>query len=151
MMSIDCTTLCLPLLCKKLDYMPTAAAQCIVALHDGIPTAGVIYDGYNEKSISAHIWVQKGAMINKEWCVAIFDYPFNRLQVGKIIGQVASGNVAARRLDEHFGFVVEAVIKDYSNDGDLMLYSMTKEQCHVLNSPLWQRPVKHIMEVANGR
>jgi len=49
--------------------------------------------------------------------------------VNKILGYVGSGNVAAQRFDEHIGFKREAVIQGAHPDGDLIIYSMTKEQC----------------------
>ncbi len=148
MKMLDCTTLYLPYFCKMLDYAPTNMAQCIACIDgDGSPLAGVVYDGYNGKSISAHITVVDGRVPSRAWYGAIFDYPFNRLGVNKILGQVASHNSKARALDEHFGFVLEGVVKDYSNDGDLMLYTMTKDQCRVLNSPLWNKTNELIRRV----
>jgi RimJ/RimL family protein N-acetyltransferase len=119
--------------------MPTSYAQCITCVENGKAIAGVVYDGYNGVSISAHIWMEDGARPSREWYSAIFDYPFNRLCIGKIVGQVASSNAKACRLDEHFGFVEEARVRDYSEEGDMILYTMTYEQCRVLNSPSWAK------------
>lgn len=127
-------------LCRALDYCATANAQCIVDVdrETGKPLAGVIYDAYNGAIIMAHIWVDEGAKPSKEWFCAIFDYPFNRLGVHKIVGQVNSSNAAARKLDEHFGFMLECSVSGFYTDGaDLMVYTMKKEQCRVFNSPLW--------------
>lgn len=145
---IDCTTLFLPLICTILRYSPTNMAQCIACLEDGKAIAGVIYDGYNEVTVGAHIWVDEGKVPCKEWYAAIFDYPFNRLGVKKIVGQVASHNEEASRLDKHFGFIEEARVKDYSEDGDLIIYTMTKEQCRILNSPAWAKVVSIVTRVA---
>lgn len=138
---IDCTTLYLPFLCHALGYHPTVLAQCITCVEDGKPVAGVVYDGYNERSIAAHIWVDAERRPSREWYAAIFDYPFKRLGVEKIVGQVNSNNEDATKLDEHFGFVEEGRIKNFSPDGDLILYTMTIEQCKILNSPRWAKVV----------
>lgn len=148
MKCIDCTTLFLPFLCKRLGYMPTVLAQCITCVEDNAPIAGVVYDNYNTTSIAAHIWVGKEFRPSREWYSAIFDYPFKRLGVRKIIGQVISNNDAAMRLDTHFGFVEEARVTDYSEDGSLILYTMTPEQCRILNSPAWARVNEKIARVA---
>lgn len=145
---IDCTTLYLPFLCRALGYCPTVMAQCITCVEDGKPLAGVIYDGYNERSIATHIWVDAESTPSREWYAAIFDYPFNRLGVEKLVGQVNSTNEDAIRLDEHFGFVEEGRIKNYSNDGDLILYTMTIDQCKILNSPRWAKVVDIVRRVA---
>lgn len=149
MKSIDCTNLYLPFLCKALNYYPTRLAQCITCVDEtGKPLAGAIYDAYNSVSITAHIWIDAEENPCKEWYAAIFDYPFNRLGVKKLIGQVAGNNEEAQRLDKHFGFVEEARVKDFSEDGDLIIYSMTKEQSMILNSPRWARVVELVKKVA---
>jgi hypothetical protein len=145
---IDCTTLFLPFLCRQLGYVPTVLAQCITCVEESTPIAGAVYDNYMGLSISAHIWVCKGRAPSREWMAAIFDYPFNRLGVGKILGQVTSNNDAARKLDTHFGFVEEARITDYSDDGDMIIYTMTRAQCRVLNSPAWSRVTQKVARAA---
>jgi hypothetical protein len=140
MKMIDCSTLYLPFLCKELAYHPTVLAQCITCVEDGgKPIAGAIYDGFNEMSINAHIWIKEDKMPSRAWYGAIFDYPFNRLGVYKIVGQVNSSNQGASKLDKHFGFVEEARVSCYSKDGDLILYTMTRDQCRILNSPAWSK------------
>ncbi len=145
---IDCSTLYLPFLCKALGYMPTVLAQCITCVEETQPIAGVVYDNFNVTSIAAHIWVDANYKPSREWYGAIFDYPFNRLMVKKIIGQVIDNNPAAMRLDQHFGFVQEGRIDDYSHEGNLLLYTMTREQCRVLNSPLWARVTEKVARAA---
>lgn len=145
---IDCTSLYLPFLCHALGYHPTVLAQCITCVDDGKPVAGVVYDGYNEVSIGAHIWVDAERRPSREWYVAIFDYPFKRLGIQKLVGQVNSSNDYAIKLDEHFGFVEEGRIKNFSKDGDLILYTMTPDQCKILNSPRWSKVVDLVGRVA---
>jgi RimJ/RimL family protein N-acetyltransferase len=148
MKTVDCSPIFLPFLCKQLAYVPTAYAQCIICIHDGKAIAGVIYDNYNEVSVGAHIWIGADSMPSREWYAAIFDYPFNQLGVKKLVGQVPSSNSAASKLDKHFGFTEEARITDYSHDGDLILYTMTKDECKVLNDPKWSRVVANLKRVS---
>lgn len=61
-----------------------------------------------------------------------FYYPFEELKVRKLIGIVASTNEKALRLDKHFGYVTEAIIKDAAPTGDLHILTMTKDQCRYL-------------------
>ena len=148
MKEIDSSQTFLPFLCIQLGYHPTVLAQCIVCVENGKPIAGVIYDHYNSVSVQAHIWVAEGAVPSREWYVAIFDYPFNRLEVRKIVGQVQQDNELAQKLDEHFGFVLEARVTDFSAHGDLLMYTMTRDQCLVLNSPLWRKVAEKIKRIA---
>lgn len=148
MKSIDCTTHALPLICKILNFMPSSYAQVISCIEDGKYIAGVVYDGYNGGSIAAHVWVDVDARPSKEWFAAIFDYPFNVLGVKKIVGQVKGSNDEARKFDEHLGFVLEGTISEYYDDGDsLLIYTMTKEQCRILNSPAWAGTVSKVRGV----
>jgi len=143
---VDCSNLYLPFHCKKLGYYPSRWANCITCTDDhGKPLAGVVYDGYNGRTVNAHIWVE--GRPSKEWYAAIFDYPFNRLMVEKIVGQVNGSNEEAQRLDEHFGFVEEARVSGYSDEGDLIMYTMTPDQCRVLTSSLWIKTLR-IVEAA---
>lgn len=139
MMHISSNPLYMTFLCKALNYCASPNAVCIVcANEENYPVAGVIYDGYNGSIIHCHIWVDADKTPSREWFAAIFDYPFNRVGVNKIIGQVSSKNIEARKLDEHFGFVLEATVGGYFDDGaDLMVYTLTKDQCRVLNSKAW--------------
>lgn len=140
-MRIHCHTGYLPFLCKALNYTPSPHAQCIVcADEEGKPVAGVIYDGFNGQTVHCHIWLDPERRPSKIWMAVIFDWPFNRLGAGKLIGQVRSSNLDARHLDEHFGFKLEAVVADYYDNHDaLMVYTLTKGECVVLNSPRWQK------------
>lgn len=140
-MKIASSTIYMPFMAKAVDYTPSSLAQCIMCTEDdGRPVAGVLYDFFNGQTVHAHIWVDPEKLPTREWFCAIFDYPFHRLKIKKIIGQVKSSNKEAVELDEHFGFTREAEIKDYYDDGSsLLVYTMTYEQCHILNSKAWAK------------
>lgn len=146
MTHISSNPLYLPLLCKATQYGASQNATCLVCADEqNRPVAGVIYDGYNGGIIHAHIWIDPERRPSREWYVAIFDYPFNRVGVTKIIGQVSSSNEDAQKLDENFGFVKEAEIAEYFDDGStLFVYTMKKEQCKILNSRVWAPLVEKI-------
>lgn len=139
MKELNCTTLFLPFLCRMLGYLPTPLAQCITCTEDKRPVAGLIYDHYNGASVCNHIWIAPGKRPSREWYAAIFDYSFNQLGVNKMVAQIAGSNDASIALVNHFGFVEEARIKDFSTDGDLIIYTLTKAQCRILNSPMWSK------------
>lgn len=97
---------------------------------DGKIVAVAGYDGYNGASIRVHLAVD--GKITPEFLWYGFYYPFEELKVKKLIGLVASTNHKALRLDKHFGYVEEAVIKDAVPYGDLHILTMTKDQCRYL-------------------
>ena len=143
MKRIECGSLWLPELCRRIEYTPGPAAQTIVCIDDNKLLAGTVYDHYNGSTVNAHIYVNEAP--TREWWVAIFDYPFNVLKVRKLVGQVPSTHSAALRLDKNFGFVEEARIKDFYSEGDdLVIFTMTRDQCKVLNSERWRSVVNRV-------
>lgn len=94
--------------------------------------AGVLYDTYNGASIAMHVAGHARSWMTREYLWMCFHYPFEQLKVKKVIGLVSENNGQARRFDEHLGFVLETRIKDAHPDGDLLIYSMTRQQCRFL-------------------
>ena len=98
---------------------------------DGKIVAVAGYADYNGASIRVHLAIE--GKLTPEFVKFGFEYPFKQLGVKKLIGLVASTNKKALKLDKHFGYVEEAVIKDAVPDGDLHILTMTKDQCRFLN------------------
>lgn len=109
----------------------TDSMQAIGNERDGVIIGGVLYDDYRVSSISMHC-AGVGRWLTREFLRAVFDYPFNYLKVKKVIGLVDSMNDKAMRLDKHLGFVQEGLIKEASRFGDLVILTMTREQCRFL-------------------
>lgn len=100
---------------------------------DGELIAGVLFDSWNGASMYVHIAALPGRVwANREFLRICFAYAFQQVQCKKLIGMAGSKNFKARRFDEHIGFVLEATLKDAHPDGDLIIYTMTKEQCRWL-------------------
>lgn len=97
---------------------------------DGKLVAGVVFDLYNGASICIHV-ASDGSKrwMTREFRRICFDYAFNQAKVKKIIGIVPSNNVEALRFDRKLGFVEEARIADAHPQGDLILLTMTRQQC----------------------
>lgn len=71
--------------------------------------------------------------LTRQFLQISFDYPFNQTKVRVILSPVASGNAACIRFIEHLGFTLGATLKNAHPDGDLLLYTMQREQCRWLN------------------
>lgn len=104
-------------------------ATAIGMEQDGKLVAGVMFDAFKGNSIQMHVAGEGGHWMTRDYARACFGYAFNQLKVKKIIGLVEANNAAARRYDEHLGFVLEHVITDGGKFGDLCIYSMTRDQC----------------------
>lgn len=96
--------------------------------------AAILYDTYNGKSICMHVVTELGSMwCRKDFLLAMFSYPFRQLGLAKVLAPVASTNAPCRRLVEHLGFVPEATLTNAHPDGDLIIYSMSRDQCQWLH------------------
>lgn len=96
--------------------------------------AGAVYCDYDTRSIVMH-FASDGtkAWLTRQFLWFVFYYPFIQLSVHKIICPVASDNLPCRKFIEHIGFTPEATLKDATPKGDLILYTMTRDQCRWLN------------------
>ena len=92
--------------------------------------AGAIYTDYNGTSMVCHIAAE--GPINAEFMYKICDYPFNQCKVNKVIGPVNSSNEKCIRFVKKMGFKEEARIKDAFNDGDMIFFTLVKEDCKFL-------------------
>ena len=114
-----------------------ANSQSIGLEKDGEIVAGVIYDGWNKKSIVCHIAATES--LTATFLAKVFDYSFRQLQVHKMIATVSSKNFKSIRLVTHMGFKEEAKIKDAHPLGDIVIFTMTKEDCKFLGEKYVKR------------
>jgi hypothetical protein len=114
------------------DADPRLTVGAVGWLRDDDLTCGAFYENYTRRSITATIAVAPGAVMPKEFLRAIFHYPFTQLSCEKIVALIAENNWKSQNLVEKMGFVKEAVVTDYYPEGDLFIYSMTKQQCRFL-------------------
>lgn len=95
--------------------------------------AGVLFNEFNRASIQMHVAAEPGARwMTRHYLGFCFRYPFFQCKVKKILGFVGSNNHQALAFDTHLGFVEEARIKDAHPEGDMVILSMTPEQCRWL-------------------
>ncbi len=110
-------------------YYP-GSGQAIGLERNGNLVAAVLYDNCTGRSVQMHVASDRTSRwMTREYLGVCFDYPFNQLRVNKIIGLVDSTNHEAIRFDENIGFHLEHVITDAGQKGDLLIYSMTRQQC----------------------
>jgi len=97
---------------------------------------GVVYDRFSMNSAGEYedCAMHVAARSNSKWCTReflkhAFGYPFKQLSCARVTGLVKAGNEAARRLDEHLGFVQEGILRKGMDGNDLILYGMLKQEC----------------------
>ncbi len=107
----------------------TWACQAIGWERDGQLVAGVMYDTFTGASVCMHSRVESPHKVSRTWLAAIFDYPFNQLRLKRVTATASTANARAIALNEHCGFVREAILRDYYEDGDAIIYMMTADRC----------------------
>ena len=108
------------------------AQSSAIGLENDKIVAGVIYENWNKKTVFCHIAIE--GRLTKAYLKAIFDYPFNVLNVEKIIVPVISNNGKSLNLVYKMGFTEEARIKDGSPDGDIIFLTLAKKDCRFLGA-----------------
>ena len=105
------------------------SGQGIGIERDGEIECGVLFENYNGRSVQIHVACKPGARMTKEWLRTLFTYAFVQLKVNKIIGLVDSANTNALAFDENIGFKTEMTITNAGRVADLVVISMTEENC----------------------
>lgn len=124
-----------PWVCERFGGAWDASTKKAIGLErDGVLVAGVMYDNFLGSSICMHVAAEGGYWLTRDFLHAAFTYPFDQLGVHKVIGPVDSSNARARKLDTHLGFVPEAVLTGAAAGGDLILFTMTRQQCRFLKA-----------------
>ena len=123
-----------PWLMGKVDGQWVPGKGSVIGLweDDVGPVAACFYEGCNGASILVHLAGVGKKWMNREFLWFCFYYPFEQLGLNKVIGLVKSDNLACQKLVEHLGYVLEATLKEAAPKGDLLIYTMTKDQCRWL-------------------
>lgn len=90
---------------------------------------GVAFEDFTGASASVHIALSGPHAPIRKLLPVVAGYAFNQLGLKKLIGLVPSTNLAALKFDLRIGFKPEAVIKDVYPDGDMVIMSMTRDDC----------------------
>lgn len=99
---------------------------------DGELVAGVIVDHFNGASACLHVAGTGKYWLTREYLRFVFGYVFEQLRLNVVIGLVPSWNTQALRFDLHLGFVEKCRIPGAVPRGDLVVLTMTREQCRWL-------------------
>jgi RimJ/RimL family protein N-acetyltransferase len=116
-------------------------SEAIGLERDGELVAGVIYENWNHRSIWCHIAIE--GRLTPEYLAAIFDYPFNTCQVEKIIVPVGSDNEQSIKVVKKMGFTEEGRIKEGRPHGDIVFYTLRRDDCRFLNTRYSKRIANH--------
>jgi len=97
------------------------------------PVAAVYYEACNGASVLLHCAGDSKSWLNREFLWYVFHYAFEELKVNKILSPVESANTDSCKFIQHIGFSLEATLEDASPKGDLLIFSMKREDCKWLS------------------
>lgn len=121
--------------------------NCVARFNDeGRLLAGVFYTDFNIVSIQVHVAGFAPNWMDRSLLWVSVDWPYNKLGVNKMIAPVHASNEASLAFCHHFGFTVEARIRDVFPDGDLLVLSLYKSDCRFLG----MRPPRLTLEGNKG-
>lgn len=107
---------------------------------EGKLTAGASYRDWNGVSIEGQIAADKP--LTRGFILAIFDYPFRQLGARKIIATTSADHIRSNRLLQRLGFVEEARLRDAAPGGDLLIYSMRRQDCRLVGGVHGQESIR---------
>lgn len=105
---------------------------CIGLEKNGELIAAVAYGWFNQISMHQHIAVAPGERMTKEFFWFMFYYPFVQIGVKMLISFNSTDNPRAVRLAQHAGYRLHSKVKCASPGGDMILWTMTRDDCKPL-------------------
>ena len=108
------------------------SATAIGIERDGKIVGGCMFENFTGQSVLIHAAGEGRFWMNREFIRAVFGYCLRQLGVKKAIGMVDSTNSDSRHFIENLGFRPEAVIADGARHGDLIMYTLTRQECRYL-------------------
>jgi RimJ/RimL family protein N-acetyltransferase len=103
----------------------------IASLRDDRLLGGLVYQAYTgvEGSISVHMASFDPRWANRYFLWVGFHYPFEQLHCKKMFAQVPANNAKALSIDLKLGFKEEIRVPGVFPDADLIVLSMSRDQC----------------------
>ena len=99
-------------------------------IREGQLIAGIAFENKKAKSIWGHQKIE--APPSKAFWITAADYIFNHCKCERMSATVEADNAKAIRLNLHIGFVIEHVLKDAGDNGDLLIMTLWKDNCRFL-------------------
>ena len=114
------------------SHFDPLSATAIGQESNGQIVGGCVFECFNGNAVQMHVAGEGGHWMTMDFLMAVLQYPFLQLGVKKIIAPIDDKNVKARKFVEHVGFIPEATIEDGGRGGNLILYTLTRQQCQYL-------------------
>lgn len=122
---------------ERAYVQPTPDMKCMAWREGGKNLMVVAFNAFMGRVCQIHVAMADGFHFSpREFLRALFHHAFVTFGVRKLLGIVNSKNTRALRYDLHIGFVEEYRLHGLHDDGgDIVIVSMTPEQCRYLEKP----------------
>lgn len=91
----------------------------------------VVMTNFTQRNVDLNIAIAGKRVMKPKGTVAmfneIFGFLFNTLRASRVTGLVKGKNIEARRINEHFGFKLEGIMRKSFIDDDLHIYGFLAE------------------------
>ena len=123
---------CQQWLADKTGGVGTDMVVCIGLEKDGQLIAVTGYNLFNGKSCHVHFCIEKGAYPTRQYIWFVHYYAFVQAGLTMMIALMAASNERILRLARHLGYVEKYRIDDAHPEGEMILCTLTKENCKYL-------------------
>lgn len=97
---------------------------------DGIIIGAAVFNNYTGADIHVHaVSNGKKSWLTREFLWFVHYYAFHQVGVRRITGFIWESNTSAVELAKRLGAELEARLSDAADDGDVLIFKMTKNQC----------------------
>lgn len=93
----------------------------------------VVMTNFTARNVDLSIAIEKTKVRPRETILMfneIFGFVFDKLRVARVTGLLRGKNTEAKRINEHFGFKLEGVMRNAFEDDDLHIYGFLAEEYH---------------------
>jgi hypothetical protein len=119
-----------PLVCAKIGMaVPPLGAVIAVFDETGI-RAGTVFELWSPEATAmfGHMYVEEGYSLPRKFLWMLGDYVFNQLRMESVYGLVDSRNERAVEFNYKLGYELEATLKGFYRDGDLLAFQLKPER-----------------------
>lgn len=97
---------------------------------DGRIVGGAVFNDYTGANINIHFASDgKKTWVTREFLWFVFYYAFEQARVKRVSGFIWESNTASVEFARRIGGEIEARLIDAADDGDVLLFKMTKDKC----------------------
>ena len=100
---------------------------------DGGIAAGAVYEGFTPYSVRMHVASEGKNWLTHKFLRRMFWYPFVECGLRRVTFFIAASHTKSLRFAQHFGAVVEGVMRDAAPDGDLVVLGMLRSDCRYID------------------